>query len=246
MRLCFRACEYDKNSNFVECVAKVFKPELDAADHEYYDEAMTQMIAESHAQEFNRRSRTHKVALLPCNVLQIQDGRLGGSRLCALEPYLPGDYVKHNDNAGAVETNEAVPQAFSHFTYENSNRLLVVCDIQGVGNFYTDPQIHSFDGEGFGSGNLGLDGLNRFLNSHACTSVCEELRLPPLRPGETDEQMARRLQAEESKPPPSQAATSHLEDGYSSSSSSDSSWICMRRNAGSKNLEEAMRILRFQ
>ena len=27
--------------------------------------------------------------------------------------------------------------------------------MQGVGNFYTDPQIHSFDGCGFGAGNLG-------------------------------------------------------------------------------------------
>ena len=26
---------------------------------------------------------------------------------------------------------------------------------QGVGTFYTDPQIHSFDGRGFGAGNLG-------------------------------------------------------------------------------------------
>eukprot|EP00959_Pyramimonas_sp_CCMP1952_P127265 2661983-Pyramimonas_sp.AAC.1 len=32
------------------------------------------------------------------------------------------------------------PQAFSHFSYEHSQRKLLVCDIQGVADFYTDPQ----------------------------------------------------------------------------------------------------------
>ena len=39
-------------------------------------------------------------------------------------------------------------QAFSHFTLEESAHELVVCDIQGVGDLYTDPQIHSSDGGG--------------------------------------------------------------------------------------------------
>ena len=48
-----------------------------------------------------------------------------------------------------------VVAAFCYFTYIASGKLSVVCDIQGVGTFYTDPQIHTFDGEGFGAGNLG-------------------------------------------------------------------------------------------
>lgn len=58
----------------------------------------------------------------------------------------------------------------------------------------SDAQIHSKDGEGFGSGNMGEEGVQRFLRTHACTSECEALGLTPLRPGETDEQLARRLQ----------------------------------------------------
>jgi hypothetical protein len=42
--------------------------------------------------------------------VQLQDGSLGGSKLCALEPFLPGEYIKHNDNGGAVHTDEALPQ----------------------------------------------------------------------------------------------------------------------------------------
>ena len=38
------------------------------------------------------------------------------------------------------------PQAFSHFTYEYSNHTLLICDVQGVGDMYTDPQVHTIDG----------------------------------------------------------------------------------------------------
>lgn len=36
-----------------------------------------------------------------------------------------------------------VLQAFSHFTFERSGHQLIVVDIQGVGDLYTDPQIHT-------------------------------------------------------------------------------------------------------
>lgn len=47
------------------------------------------------------------------------------------------------------------PQAFSHFTFERSGHQLIVVDIQGVGDLYTDPQIHTERGTDFGDGNLG-------------------------------------------------------------------------------------------
>jgi elongation factor 2 kinase len=34
-------------------------------------------------------------------------------------------------------------------------------DIQGVGDLYTDPQIHTLDGQGYGDGNLALRGERR-------------------------------------------------------------------------------------
>jgi len=36
---------------------------------------------------------------------------------------------------------------------------MLICDIQGVGDLYTDPQIHSADGKGFGNGNMGNFGM---------------------------------------------------------------------------------------
>lgn len=50
-------------------------------------------------------------------------------------------------------------QAFSHFTFERSGHQLSVVDIQGVGDLYTDPQIHTESGTGFGDGNLGKSSL---------------------------------------------------------------------------------------
>ena len=48
------------------------------------------------------------------------------------------------------------PQAFSHFTFECSGHELIVVDIQGCGDLYTDPQIHTLQGTEYGDGNLGV------------------------------------------------------------------------------------------
>ena len=46
-------------------------------------------------------------------------------------------------------------------------------------NYFTDPQIHSHDGASFGMGNMGQDGIDRFLESHKCNSLCRRLGLEP-------------------------------------------------------------------
>merc|ERR1712054_411147 len=88
---------------------------------------------------------------------------------------LPGEYVKYNDNDGHTEHEDEVhssewscaspstrcnalsappsqvASAFCFFTHHISGGMLVITDIQGVGTFYTDPQIHTIDGGGFGA-----------------------------------------------------------------------------------------------
>lgn len=199
MRQVYRCWELDDkdNSRILSC-AKVFKD--GEGPQAYFDEAMTQMVAESYAQEFNRecskRALEYNVGFVPVSVLHLktQDGK---RLIYNVEPMLKGHYLKHNDNDGHVETKLLLPQAFSHYTYERSNNLLVVVDIQGVGSFYTDPQIHSFDGEGFGLGNMGQDGLTKFLKTHTCNGICRLLQLPKVTVKETDHEMAKRLQDEE-------------------------------------------------
>jgi hypothetical protein len=66
-----------------------------------------------------------------------------------IEPFMRGTYRKHNNNNGFVLNGESklqldtaetrcTPQAFLHFTFHFSSGNLIVCDIQGVGDVYTD------------------------------------------------------------------------------------------------------------
>jgi hypothetical protein len=75
------------------------------------------------------------------------------------------------------------PQAFSHFTYEDSGQCMVVCDIQGVHDMYTDPQIHTLDGKGYGQGNMGKGGIEKWIQSHVCNDICRYLGLRQIEGG---------------------------------------------------------------
>ena len=153
-RYAFRARELCAGGDEVECVVKELMPDLN--QDMAFEEAMTQMTAEAYAQEFNRacasRGLAHRVAFLPVSVVQLD----GSPNPLCLEPFLAGDYCKHSDNDGWSDHDE-LSAAFSYYTYHQTGGLLVICDIQGVGDFYTDPQIHTFDGEGFGAGDDELE-----------------------------------------------------------------------------------------
>eukprot|EP01135_Chromosphaera_perkinsii_P005600 Nk52_evm14s355 gene=Nk52_evmTU14s355 len=110
-----------------------------------------------------------------------------GAPIYCVERFMDGDYRKYNTNSGhlpqhkhadgSLEHCRLTPQAFSHFTYVRSKGRLLVCDIQGVGDLYTDPQIHTINGEGLGEGNLGAVGISLFFNTHKCNGICRLLGL---------------------------------------------------------------------
>lgn len=92
-----------------------------------------------------------------------------------------GAYIKHNSNSGYVESHRrATPQTFSHYTFQASRGRLMVVDIQGVSDLYTDPQVHTLEGKGYGEGNLGAGGFALFFAAHRCTPLCARLGLTPL------------------------------------------------------------------
>lgn len=104
---------------------------------------------------------------------------------CGVEKYIEGPYRKHNNNYGYVSQEERnTPQAFSHFTYEASQHTLLICDIQGVGDLYTDPQVHTMDQRRLGKGDLGKRGIDKFLETHRCNPICRYLKLPALNDGD--------------------------------------------------------------
>ncbi|CAG9575078.1 myosin heavy chain kinase c-like protein [Leishmania major strain Friedlin] len=148
-------------------------------DDQYFDDVSMHSIAGHWARVFNTMQPPKEVRFVPAAVLILP--KRNPPLILAMEPQLTGKFVKYNNNCGYVRRKARwTPQAFSHFTYHASDHELMVVDIQGVDDYYTDPQILSSDGEGYGRGNLGEEGIRRFLESHKCNEVCRAVGLPPL------------------------------------------------------------------
>jgi hypothetical protein len=107
--------------------------------------------------------------------------------LCGVEEMISGDYHKWMDNTGNIDDLRNTPHAFAHFTYEASGQQMMVVDIQGVGDMYTDPQVHTVNTRMFGRGNMGEKGFALFWETHRCNAVCQFLGLPLVNPKEEDE-----------------------------------------------------------
>ena len=109
------------------------------------------MDAKLWAEEFNRHNPPKKVDFFMMAVLEFVDRP--DRPLYHVENFIEGHYVKYNSNSGFVLEDETqaikrqTPQAFSHFTFERSGHEIMVVDIQGVGDLYTDPQIHTVSGK---------------------------------------------------------------------------------------------------
>jgi len=143
----------------------------------YFDDVKLQMDAKLWAEMYNRHNPPKKIDMFQVSILEFKDRP--NKPLFHLEHFIDGHYIKYNSNSGFVEDVHVrfTPHAFSHFTFESSNHELIVVDIQGVGDLYTDPQIHTVAGSEYGDGNLGVKGFALFFSSHICNQVCRSLGL---------------------------------------------------------------------
>ncbi|CAJ1402410.1 unnamed protein product [Effrenium voratum] len=139
------------------------------------------------------------------------------------EAFVSGEYLKHNTNGGSIIGARTTPQAFSYFTFVKSGRRLMIVDIQGVVDLYTDPVIHflpsKVSGKLAGADmelNFGIRGFALFLWSHRRNDVDQLLKLPvfSLSPHEekyleptsrTVTQLIEATKSRKSQPPPQQA-----------------------------------------
>ncbi|ORC91803.1 myosin heavy chain kinase c-like protein [Trypanosoma theileri] len=175
-----RASYYVIDLNRLNCkmVAKRYRYSS-VKETQYFDDVSMHTIANHWAKKFNSCMPPKPVYFLPAVVMELIDRK--PSLFFAVEPQLDGNYTKYNNNSGYVPDEARwTPQAFSHFSYHASQRKLMIVDIQGVNDIYTDPQILTFDGKGYGRGNLGREGMRLFIRSHKCNGVCHMIGIPPL------------------------------------------------------------------
>jgi len=146
----------------------------------YFDDVRMQSVAAYFARKYNSYNPPKLVEFISAYVLELKQRE--GEPVCGVEKFIAGHYRKYNNNNGWMsEDHRNTPAAFCHFSYVASQKELLICDIQGVGDVYTDPQIHSKDGKGYGKGNLGREGIASFLSTHQCNRICEFLGLPNIR-----------------------------------------------------------------
>lgn len=139
----------------------------------YFSDVKLQYEAAHWAQLFNRANPPKKIIMIQCFVLEFferpgspvvgcerfVDGVSSTSEIprtfteiTHIYPLLMvghdkfgAGFVKHNSNAGYVEAHEQrlTPQAFSYFSFYASHGEIMVVDIQGVSDIYTDPQVRN-------------------------------------------------------------------------------------------------------
>lgn len=146
-------------------VAKRFLVESPDNERTYHLDVAQQMTAHAIGEAYNSYKPPKLVKMIPAFLVVVCDDE-GRERTYACEKALAeGTFVKHNDNAGFVEqSGEArnTPHALSHFSWESSKKTLLIADVQGVGDSYTDPGIQSLDRR-FGYTDLGPVGVAFFF-----------------------------------------------------------------------------------
>ena len=107
-----------------------------------------------------------------------------------IEEFIAGTFEKHINNTGDIcgDENSDVcqkAQCFVHYTYERSDKQLMVIDIQGCGYTLFDPEVASkeisTDGEHlFCTGNLSSSAIDDSTSVHVCNQFCKLLKLQNL------------------------------------------------------------------
>jgi hypothetical protein len=86
-----------------------------------------------------------------------------------VEENIEGSFLKYNTPAGEICTDEEktivfeIANAFSHWTWKQSNRTMMALDMQGVGSTFTDCALASI-AKKFGFDYLGPEAIQKFFD----------------------------------------------------------------------------------
>ncbi|GAX25257.1 elongation factor 2 kinase [Fistulifera solaris] len=155
----------------------------DEAKRAVQNDIMLQYEAQYWATRFNACEPPSKIVFIRAYAVEFPDRP--GKPWFAVERFIAGTdrygagFVKHNTNAGFVDTDlrRITPQVFSAFSFHASQGNRLVADIQGVGDLYTDPQVLSSDYR-FGDGDLGPRGMALFFKNFRHSTLSDALGIP--------------------------------------------------------------------
>jgi myosin heavy subunit len=146
-------------------------------------EIETQIVSSYFAQKFNEKKLGKTLHFTNVFLCKRDD------KFASLESFLEGDYIKFQSNRGYVNKKEyhSTVNTFSHFSYQESEKNILVVDLQGVydsGNskfLLTDPAINSSADYSiyFGATNFCVPGVQEFFKTHICNEMCLKLKLSP-------------------------------------------------------------------
>ncbi|KAJ7797900.1 kinase-like domain-containing protein, partial [Mycena olivaceomarginata] len=92
------------------------------------------------------------------------------------------EHPRYSDKQGAMIN------AFQHFIYLNSNKSLVLADIQASkASVLFDLMSHTLTGQVLGEGDHGEDSIKTFVDQHECDQRCAQMGLESLTVPKEDE-----------------------------------------------------------
>ena len=112
-----------------------------------------------------------------------------------MEEFISGKFNKYTNNNGDLFAEESdiigqKAECLSHFSYEKSEKKLLLVDVQGSGYDFFDPEIASdnlYDSITneilYCTGNLSKMAIKNFIQKHNCNKYCEIVGLKPLKLG---------------------------------------------------------------
>lgn len=147
----------------------------------YQHDLRIRRIAQSYARKFNEHDPPIKIYYTSVFIIHFQKP-FKGNTYALIEKFIGSNYEKYNNNCGWISGDDEgvecpTAQAFSHFTFMESKKNLLIVDIQGCEKWNSficsDPEIHSAHQDvSYGYGDLGWKGINAFFNSHVCNEIC--------------------------------------------------------------------------
>ena len=164
----------DKHDGQIHVIKKSFN--IDEPVENVYNAVKIEAIADLMAQCYNAKNPPRKVVFVPCFIYIL--AQRPQQPAVRVEPLIFNHDKARLRNIPDVSQEELdTLEAFELFSYQESEKSFVICNPCRVGEFWTEPEFHSVEGQLGGERNRGVKGLNVFLLRHQYNETCRKMGL---------------------------------------------------------------------